>query len=230
MDKEKIFIIIPAYNEADKIQATIQDVQQYYSQIIVVNDCSVDRTAKLAKKAGAIVLNHLLNRGQGASLDTGTKYALSQGAEIIVHFDADGQFLAKEIIKLVQPILDDASDIVLGSRFLDIKSNLPKFKKYFIMPLARLFIKLIYRARLTDPQNGFRAFNRRVGLALNIDNDGAAHCTEIIVKMLSGSWRYQEVSVTVVYNHFGASLLAGKGRGAGGINILKSLFLQKIIK
>ncbi len=230
MFKFKIFIVIPAFNEEEKIGEIVREVLKYFENIVVVNDGSVDNTSENAKKAGALVLNHVINRGQGASLETGTSYALKNGAEIIVHFDADGQFLVKEILQIIKPIIDNKADIVMGTRFVDGKSAVPVLKKYFIMPVARFIMKVLYKVELTDPQNGFRAFNRRVGRELTIENDGAAHCTEIIVKTLKSNWRHKEVPITVRYDRFGQGIFFGKGRGSGGIKILKSLFFQKLIK
>jgi glycosyltransferase involved in cell wall biosynthesis len=230
MNEDKIFIVIPAFNEETKIAQVIKQITQYFKNIIVVDDNSSDNTLEILKTTGALVLSHVINRGQGAALETGNKYALTQGAEIIVHFDADGQFLAEEISKIIEPILKGEADIVMGTRFMSKESNMPAFKKYFIMPIARLVMRILYKVELTDPQNGFRAFNRKVANELTIENDGAAHCTEIIVKTLKNKWLHKEVPITVHYDRFGASIFSGKGRGAGGIKILKSLFLNKLIK
>lgn len=227
---KKIIVVIPAFNEEGKIYDVVQNVRKFVDEVIVVNDHSADRTAEKAGKAGARVITHVLNRGQGAALETGTQIALRHGADIIVHFDADGQFLAEEIDELVKPLMRDEADICMGSRFMEIPSNMPAMKKYCIMPLARLIIRILYGAVLTDPQNGFRAFNRKFGERLEIENDGAAHCTEIIVHTLKGPWRFKEIPVTVNYDTFGQGIFSGKGRGSGGVKILKSLFYQKLSK
>jgi glycosyltransferase involved in cell wall biosynthesis len=230
MPKPKIVIVIPAYNEEKKIAETVRAVLAHYKDVLVVDDRSSDRSAQIARDSGATVVSHPINRGQGAALETGNRFALAHGADIIVHFDADGQFLATEIDRLLAPILTGRADIVMGSRFMGQESEMPAFKRKVIMPLARFFLRLFYGAVLSDPQNGFRAMNREFANKLRIENDGAAHCTEIIVKAIKGGWRYEEVPVTVLYNHFGQGLFSGKGRGSGGIKILKSLLIQKLIK
>ena len=127
----KIFIIIPAYNESASIASVIKDIKAANKewQIVVVDDGSGDETAEFAESAGAVVLRHLINRGQGAALKTGTDYAIMNGAAVIVHFDADGQFLANEISDVIAPIISGQADIVFGSRFLSApdgkKSNIP---------------------------------------------------------------------------------------------------------
>ena len=115
---KRIFCIIPAYNEAETITKVINDVRPYVSEIVVVDDGSADRTGELAEKQGVTVLRHIINRGQGAALETGNQYALAHGADIIIHFDADGQFVAPEIKVVVQPILDINISVSLSTRFL----------------------------------------------------------------------------------------------------------------
>ena len=225
----KTFCIIPAYNEEINIAKVIKDVIPYVDTIVVIDDCSCDNTYIEAKKAGATVLRHVINRGQGAALQTGNEYAIKHGADVIVHFDADGQFLAKEISMAILPLVNKEVDVVLGSRFLEKKSNMPFTKKYFIMPIARLVNKIFLKSTLTDPQNGFRVLSRDAAMRIVIMNDGSAHCSEILHKIYKYKLRVKEVPITVIYNDFGQSLLGGKGRGMGGVRILKDLFLSYLI-
>jgi len=226
----KIFCIIPAYNEENKISKTIKDVQSNGYKVIVVDDCSCDKTFEVAKQKADYTLKHFINRGQGASLETGNKFAKKLGAEVVVHFDADGQFLAKEIKDVLSPIINDDCDIVFGSRFLNKKSNMPWFKEQVIMRLGRLINKIFFNISLTDPQNGFRAMNLSAIEKINIQNDGSAHCSEIIYKTVKNKLRYKEVPVTVIYNDFGQGIFSGKGRGMGGLRILRDLIVGKIIE
>lgn len=187
-------------------------------EIVVVNDGSLDETGRIAEEGNVTVIHHLLNRGQGAALKTGTEYALAQGADIIVHFDADGQFRAQDIDRVVQPLVDDEADIVFGSRFLDKTTQLPWFKGWVIMPLARLINRWFFNIRLTDPQSGFRAFNRRAALVLDWQQDRMAHCNEILIAAHRQPLRVKEVPITVIYNEFGQKF-------SGGLKILRDLFL-----
>jgi len=218
----KKYCIIPAYNEAKTIVKVIRSVKPFFNKVIVVNDASSDQTLALAKKEDIIVLNHIINRDQGAALETGNQYALDHGAELIVHFDADGQFLAKEINDVMTPIISGEADIVFGSRFLAKKSNMPWFKKNIIMALARLINKIFLGVNLTDPQSGFRALSRMAAKKIIIENDGKAHCSEIMHKAVKYNLRIKEVPITVIYYNFGQ-------RFSGGIDILKELFLSRLI-
>jgi glycosyltransferase involved in cell wall biosynthesis len=219
----RIFCIIPAYNEAKTIESVINQVKPLVDTVVVVDDCSRDETYKLAKNAGIVAIHHFINRGQGAALQTGDSYALKNGADLIVHFDADNQFLASEINDVIKPILDNEADITFGSRFLGKESNLPWSKKNIIMPLARFVNKTFFGITLTDPQSGFRAFNRAFGEKLQIENDGMAHCSEILAKAYASKLRIKEIPITVIYHEFGQKF-------GGGFKIIKDLFYKKLIK
>lgn len=219
----KITCVIPAYNEAANISRVINKVKPFVSEIIVIDDASQDNTSQVAKKEEVVVLRHIVNRGQGAALRTGTNLALARGADIIVHFDADDQFQAADIPKMIAPIISKEADAVLGSRFLTKDTKLPKMKRYFIMPLARLINRWFFNIRLTDPQSGFRALSRKSAEKLTIDNDGMAHCSEILYKLFQNQNRLQEVPITVVYHEYGQKF-------SGGLKIIKDLLIQKLIK
>jgi glycosyltransferase involved in cell wall biosynthesis len=218
-----IACIIPAYNEAKYITKVVTGVQPFVNEIIVVDDGSTDQTAVLARAAGATVLSHIINRGQGAALRTGTQYALNKGLDIIVHFDADDQFSAEEIPAVVGPLISGRAAAVLGSRFLGKKSRLPKLKKILLLPLARLVNRLLFNVRLTDPQSGFRALNRETAQKIKISSDGMAHCSEILYQLSKYKIPLLEVPITVRYHNYGQ-------RFSGGLKIIGDLLIQKIIQ
>ncbi len=218
----KISCVVPAYNEEKKIKTIIEKLQSFSDEIIVVDDGSKDKTFTIASQTKAVVVRHIINRGQGAALRTGTNLALERGADIIVHFDGDDQFQASDIPALVKPILENKADAVLGSRFLGIDSNLPKFKKHVIMPLARLINRLFFNIRLSDPQSGFRVLSRKSAKNLKIENDRMAHCSEIIHRLFQNGDRVVEVPIKVIYHEYGQGL-------GGGFRILKDIIIQKLI-
>ncbi len=217
----KKICVIPAYNEAKNIRRVIEKLVPLVDEIVVVDDCSRDSTARIAREAGASVISHRINRGQGAALQTGNEYALNAGAEIIIHFDGDGQFQAEDIPEMVAPIESDEADIVFGSRFMGKKSRLPRLKRWLIMPLGRI-VNYLFGVTTTDPQSGFRAFNRQAARAIEISNRGMAHCSEILYKSFKHKLRMKEVPITVIYDEFGQSF-------SGGIRIVKDLILQKLL-
>lgn len=219
----KIICVIPAWNEGKNIAKVIIGAKPFVDEIVVIDDGSRDDTAAIAEAAGATVFSHPINRGQGAALQTGNDYALAHGADIIVHFDADDQFLATEIKDMIAPIIEGRADIVFGSRFLGKKANLPAVKKYLIMPLAQIFTRVILGIKLSDPQNGFRALSRLAAAKIRISNREMAHNSEIQIKAFREKLKIAEVPITVVYHHFGQKL-------SGGFRVAKDLLIHKILK
>ncbi|MDP3900294.1 MAG: glycosyltransferase family 2 protein [bacterium] len=222
---EKIYIVIPAFNEEKTIARVIDDIliANENFQIIIVDDASTDNTVEIAAKRGVKVLRHLINRGQGAALKTGTKYAIMKAADIIVHFDADAQFQANEINDLIKPILKSETDIVFGSRFLEKKSDIPSFKKNFILPVARLFNQIFFGIKLTDPQSGLRAFRASAMKDIDWQQDKMAHCSEILHNAHKNNLKIKEVPITVVYYDFGQKF-------SGGFAIIKDIIFGKFLK
>lgn len=220
-----IFIVIPAYNEAKHVSSVIDNIKNVNSDfnIVVVDDCSDDNTYDVAVQSDVQVLKHVINRGQGAALKTGTEYAIIKGADIIVHFDADGQFLAADIPNVIAPIIAHEADIVFGSRFMGKPSNMPILKKYFLMPIINIIQRKLFNIHLTDPQSGFRAFNVDIFPKIYWRSDHMAHCSEILHLSFSNKLRVQEVAVTVIYNEFGQTLF-------NGLNIIKDSFLNIFLK
>lgn len=219
----KIICVIPAWNEAKSISEVVKRVKQKVDAVVVVDDGSSDDTASLAQAAGAVVLVHPINRGQGAALRTGTQFALDQGADIIVHFDSDNQFVAEEITEVVAPIVKGEVDAVFGSRFLGKESNLPPFKKRFILPLGRLFNLVFLGVHFTDSQIGFRALSALAARQINWRQDKMAHASEILWLTRLAKVRYKEVAVTVRYYQFGQRL-------SGGFKIVSDLLLGRFLK
>lgn len=218
----KVFIVIPCYNEAGYLAKVIESVKTY-GRAAVVDDGSTDNSFKIATNSGVTVLKHLVNRGMGAALETGDRFAFEQGADIVVHFDADGQHLADEIPGLIQPIVSGQVDTVLGSRFLNQKSLIPFFKRNLILKPAVFFQNFMLGVKLTDAHNGFRALSRHALEKIRITQDGMAHATEIIEQIKVNNLTYQEVPVTVIYHEFGQGFLSG-------LKIIRDLLLGKFNK
>lgn len=219
----KILVVIPAYNESDKIASVLDSLADFPYEVVVVDDASTDNTADIVSRYPVVLLRHRLNRDQGAALETGNQYAWRQGADIIVHFDADGQFLASEIEDVLYPIIHENYDVVFGSRFLGKTSRMPWFKKNIFFPLARLVNRVLLNVKFSDPQNGFRALTRQAARQIKIEQDHKAHCSEIAAKAVASGLRIKEVPVTVIYHHFGQGL-------GGGLKIVRDLIVSKILK
>lgn len=228
-----IFVVVPAYNEEENIgrvisglfktQITQIDNGITQMRVVVVDDGSSDGTFMVAKLAGAVVLSHVVNRGQGAALQTGNEYALEHGASCVVHFDADGQFNPADITKALAVMKDKNVDVILGSRFLDNRSQIPRTKKYIVLPIARLINRFLTGLKLTDVHNGFRILSRRALEVINISQDRMAHNSEIISLIKQKNLSYLEYPVEVTYNEY------GQGVG-GGLKIILEILQGRLIR
>jgi len=200
---KKIWIVIPAYNEEAKIGQVIDSLKLAgFYNIFVVNDGSRDRTEERAFQAGADVLNHVINRGQGAALRTGIEYLReTHDPDIVVTFDADGQHKAEDIGNMVMPIIKNEADIVLGSRFLTKSSQVPLLRK-IILKAGIFFTNIISNVNLTDTHNGFRALNKRAINLIRITHRGMEHASEIIEEIKKRKLRYKEVPVEIIYSEY----------------------------
>ncbi|EKD42971.1 MAG: hypothetical protein ACD_72C00515G0001, partial [uncultured bacterium] len=194
-----------------------------YENIVVVDDGSQDDTAVVANKTGAIVLSHAVNRGQGAALQTGNEFALKKGAEIIVHFDSDDQFNPADINSGIDFLRQKELDIVFGSRFLDNRSQIPFFKKYFILPISRFINNSITGLKLTDVHNGFRVLTKKAAEKIIITQDAMAHNSQIPQLVKKFNLKYGEHPVEVRYFESGQGI-------AGGFKIIFDLIFEKFSK
>lgn len=199
---QKIYIVIPAFNEAGSIEKVIEDLFYYgYENIVVVDDASNDKTSETVKTFNVFIIRHPVNMGPGAAIKTGIDFALLDGADIIVTFDADGQHLAKDIHDLVKPIILNKVDITLGNRFLNKTSKVPIFKK-IILKAGALLMFLMYGILSSDSHNGLKAMSRSAALKIDIRSNGWEYCSEVIEEIMLKKIKYQEVPVTVKYTDY----------------------------
>lgn len=223
----KVFIVIAAYNEEKSIVNVIHSLKKNgYKDIVVVDDGSKDKTYEICLKEKVHALRHFINRGQGAALKTGIDYAVLQGADIIVTFDADGQHKADEIKRLKRPIEKGEVEVVLGSRFLDNKTEMPRLKRLTLKG-GVLFTRIFSGINLTDTHNGFRAFSRKAAQEIEIVQDRMAHASEIIDEIAQKKIKFKEVPVTIIYSDY------SKAKGQSIFNSIKialRLLFSKLVR
>ena len=195
----RVFIVVPAFNEASTIRGVVDTLSSTYQNVVVIDDGSSDETASALDGAGAFLLHHRINRGQGAALQTGIRFALLHQADVIVTFDSDGQHDPEDIGALISPILNGECDVTLGSRFLGRTQNMPAARR-LVLKAGIVFTRLASRIRVTDVHNGIRAFNREAARSLHITMDRMAHASEILDHIVNHHWRYQEIPVTIRYS------------------------------
>lgn len=218
------WIVIAAFHEAQVIESVVRAVRRAVRHVVVVDDCSDDETGPRAARAGAHVLRHPVNLGQGAALQTGIDYALAQGAQLIVTFDADGQHDIADLPALLKAQRASGADCVLGSRFIGRAENLNAQRRW-LLKAAAWFTALTAGVRLTDAHNGYRLFTRRAASTLRIRHNRMAHASEIVEQIARNGLRWIEAPVTVRYTDY--SIAKGQ-RSSAALRILVDLMVGKL--
>jgi glycosyltransferase involved in cell wall biosynthesis len=222
---QRVWVVIAAYNEARVIDGVLGDVVRCGYSIVVVDDGSSDATAEAAS-GGHAVIRHPLNLGQGAALQTGIDYALAQGADVIVTFDADGQHRAADIERLVRALDAARADFALGSRFLGRSIGLP-LPRSLVLKAATYFTRATTGLRLSDTHNGLRAMTRRGASMIHLRQNRMAHASEILGQIAASGLSYVEVAVSIEYNAY--SLAKGQKLG-DALMILLDLFARRLYR
>jgi len=222
----QVYVVIAAYNEGAVIARVVTDVSRAGYRVVVVDDGSPDTTADIAHAAGAIVIRHPFNLGQGAALQTGIEYALAQAAAVIVTFDADGQHRVSDIARLTAALAEDRADFALGSRFLGQAPNLPALRR-LMLQAATLFTRLTTGLAVTDTHNGLRAMTSRGAAAIRLRQNRMAHASECLSQIAASGLRYVERPVTIEYTAY--SLAKGQSM-RDAVLILLDLFARRLYR
>lgn len=194
----KVAVLLPAYNEEVSIASMILLSLQYADEVIVIDDGSSDRTSEVSRLAGATVLSHTTNKGKGAALKTGFKYA--QDYDIIVTIDADGQHNPSEIPDVIKPIMEDRADIVNGSRYIAGKDTTTPTYRRVGQTVLDDATYLASGVKLTDTQSGFRAFSSKSIEYFNFDPNGFGIESDMLIEASVNKLRIVEVEITVRYD------------------------------
>ena len=194
-----VIIGIPAYNEEKNIAVIITKLKKITDKIIVCDDGSMDLTSKISEGLGATVIKHEKNLGYGAAIRSIFLKAKEMNGDVLVTFDADGQHRIEDIDKVIEPIIKDESDIVIGSRFLDDgEKEVPNYRKLGIKVITKITNASI-KKQLTDSQSGFRAYSKKVLAKLSPSELGMGISTEILIKASSAEFRIVEVPIKIIY-------------------------------
>ena len=224
--RDDVFVVVPAYNEAKVIRGVVENLLDSFEKVVVVNDGSSDGTAQVLEDMEIAVINHMVNLGQGAALQTGISYVLSEGAEWIITFDSDGQHRVEDALRMLDVLQRRECDVVLGSRFLGDAVSIPR-SRMFLLRMAIWFFNLGLKTPLTDTHNGLRILNRKAAEALNITQNGMAHATEIISQLSNSGMRIRELPVTINYTEYSLS----KGQSSlNSVNILIDLLVGRFLR
>jgi glycosyltransferase involved in cell wall biosynthesis len=216
------WVVIPLYNEATVISEVVSGLLPDFPNVVCIDDGSRDGSGTIARAAGARVVTHPINLGQGAALQTGFEYALERGARYVVTFDADGQHRVVDAAAMLNRARDEDLAIVFGSRFLDNRTK-AGFMKKAVLKTAVLVTNWTTRTKLTDAHNGLRVIRDDALRQVRLKQDRMAHGTEIIVQLGRTKLPYAEQAVEVLYTDYskakGQSLL-------NSVNILIDLIIR----
>lgn len=203
--KPKVVVAIPAYNEEVAIGSVVLRSKKYADDVVVIDDGSTDKTAEIAKIAGAEVISHKVNEGKGAGIKDAFEYAQKVGADILILIDGDGQHNPDEIPALISPLLKGEADMVNGSRFLDGNGNHVPVYRRFGQDVLTYATNAGSKMHITDSQNGFRAFSRKTYGLFSFNENGMAIESEMLMDANQADLRIKEVPIDVRYDVKGST-------------------------
>ena len=217
------WVVVPMFNEAEVIGPVIANLAQHFANVVCIDDGSSDNSAELARQAGARVLQHPINLGQGAALQTGFDYVMRQpGATHVITFDADGQHKVSDALEMLYSAKGKRISVVFGSRFLD-KRTKPGLKKRVVLKLAVLFTRAFTGLRLTDAHNGLRVLSMEALGFVRLQQNGMSHATEIVHQIAQSKLACREYPVEVLYTEYSKR----KGQSLwNSVNILIDLIVR----
>lgn len=209
---KKILFVIPAYNEEENIERVLKEIKKdvYNADILVINDCSTDKTAEIVKKNKIKCISSIFNMKYAMAIQTGIKYAYENNYDYVIQFDADGQHIAKEAEKLYKYAEKNQSDIVIGSRYLkDVGYPCPFFRR-FGTKIFEIIINVFCHKKITDPLSGFQCLNKKViKQYAKMGNYPEFPDANLIIKMLLNGYKIDEVSTKMRLREAGESMHDG---------------------
>ena len=220
---DDVWLVVPLYNEGTVIGDVVRHARETFPHIVCVDDGSADNGAQAAMEAGAVVVRHPVNLGQGAALQTGFEYALSVPTmRWVVTFDADGQHQVDDVLAMLEKGRAENLDVVFGSRFLDDRTK-PSLAKKLVLRLAVGYTNLTTKTRLTDAHNGLRVISRGVVERIDLTQNRMAHASELVAQIGDMKVSYGESPVHILYTDYSRS----KGQSLwNAVNILAELILR----
>lgn len=229
--KLRVCVVIPTYNEGKVIGSVVKDIIKkfkstpYHAEVVVVNDGSQDNSAQEASKAGAIVINHILNTGAGGATATGLSYAQQQKFDIACTMDADGQHASSDVIRGVDEIINRGADLLIGSRLIN-STGMSKVKILGNKGLS-LITYILFGINSTDSQSGLRIFSKKSLEKLTWKTSGYEFCSEMLWRAKQLKLKIAEYPITAIYTDYSKS----KGQNNwNAINIIKSLLQRRIVE
>jgi glycosyltransferase involved in cell wall biosynthesis len=219
-----VWVVIPAFNEGGALERVLERLAFLSVTTVVVDDGSSDGCAATSGMKASWVLRHAINLGQGAALQTGIRFALQKGADVIVTFDSDGQHDPADIEKLVAALDVNSADFALGSRFLGEAPGIP-WTRQLVLRAGVIFTRVLSGVSVTDTHNGLRAMTRRGAQALNLTLNRMEHASQFLDQVVESRLRYVEVPVRIRYS---AESLAKGQASSGAVRIAAKLIVERL--
>ena len=225
MSEHEVCVIVPVYNEAQTVATTVSDLLEHFAHVVCVDDGSRDGSADLARAAGATVLRHVINQGQGAALRTGFDHVLRHtSAAYVVTFDADAQHLVEDARRMVERARAEDVDVVLASRFTGTTEQMPLLRELILRAAVR-FTRMTSRLEVTDTHNGLRVLSRHAIGRIDLRMPRMAYASELLDAIVPAGLTYVEEPVTVIYTDYSRA----KGqRNSNAFNILFDLAVRRL--
>lgn len=212
MKKEKVLFVIPAYNEGKNIKRVLDEIKNEvkYADVIVINDCSTDNTKEVVESCGVKCIDSIFNMKYAWAVQTGLKYAYQNNYDYVIQFDADGQHIAKEAVKLFDEMKKSKADIVIGSRYLkDLGYPCPFFRRVGTK-IFEVLIRLFCHEKIVDPLSGFQCLNRRVIERYVMMGEYPEYPdANLVIEMLLNGYKIKEVPVKMRIREDGISMHSG---------------------
>ncbi len=212
MKKDKILIVIPAYNEAENIEKVIKEIKKdiNYADILIINDCSTDNTVNIVKKNNVKCITNAFNMRYAMAVQTGIKYAYENDYDYVIQMDADGQHIASEAEKMYKELKKSDADIVIGSRYLkDMGYPCPLFRRIGTK-MFEWIIKIFTGKRIADPLSGFQCLNKAViKRYAKMGNYPEFPDANLVIEMLLNGYKIEEVPVKMRIRENGVSMHSG---------------------
>lgn len=213
-----VYVVVPLFNEEAVIKGVIDNLHAEFDQVVCIDDGSSDNSAAIAEEAGATVIRHPMNLGQGAALQTGFVFTRRQpDCDYVVTFDADGQHRVEDVLDMLSYSRRKDCPIVFGSRFLD-KRTKPGLVKKIVLKVAVVITRIVTGLNLTDAHNGIRVIRRDALEHVNLIQDRMSHATEIVHQLAATKMPWKEYPVEVLYTDY------SKAKGQSVLNSINILF------
>jgi glycosyltransferase involved in cell wall biosynthesis len=200
-DKEKTYVILPAYNEATRIQPVIEEIAEKGYKMVIVNDGSSDNTLEVIKASqkkypdSIFIYSHIINRGVGMAMQTGFEAVLRYDPKFIVNMDSDGQHSAEDLENVLEPLVTGRAQAVIGVRPL---KDMP-LSRNFANSIMNLLTRIFYRVNVSDSQTGFRAITAEALEKININARGYLISSEFIREVNDNNIPFEEVPIKTIY-------------------------------